>query len=374
MLSGCHATLAEVPLLMRVLWLVRRNLRQHTGGDTTQILNTAAAVRARGIEVDLRSDMPTDLVKYEAAHLFHLDRLWENAAHARSLARAGLPFVLSTIYWPPAEYDRHGRAGFQGGLARVLGSGPYQNLRLIQRWVLRGLTEGRVLHPVSGFQRGAKDLLARAAVLLPNSRAEAEAIRQAFGVERPAVVVPNAVNAAQFEANSGTDREGVLCVGRIEPRKNQLNLIRAIRGTGIRLTLVGRSGRFSRGYDRRCRREADSNARFMDQRSPGQLAALYRSAHVHACVSWYETPGLVSLEAALCGCVIVVTPGGSTREYFGDDAVYCEAGKVESIREAILDALARAPSRELEQRIRTRHTWEKAAARTIEGYEKAARA
>ena len=38
--------------------------------------------------------------------------------------------------------------------------------------------------------------------------------------------------------------------------------------------------------------------------------------------SWFETPGLAALEAALAGCSVVITPFGSTREYFGDLVEY----------------------------------------------------
>ncbi|HQL53937.1 MAG TPA: glycosyltransferase family 1 protein, partial [Phycisphaerae bacterium] len=84
---------------MRVLWLVRENLTRHPGGDTVQILQTAEALRRRGITVDLAHDRD-DLAGYDLVHLFHLDRLWENVGHAQRIRQAGLPAVLSTIYWP----------------------------------------------------------------------------------------------------------------------------------------------------------------------------------------------------------------------------------------------------------------------------------
>ena len=85
---------------------------------------------------------------------------------------------------------------------------------------------------------------------------------------------------------------------------------------------------------------------------PEELRQLYRAASVHACVSWYETPGLVSLEAALSGCKLVVTPGGSTREYFGEDAFYCRPDDAASIRAAVVQALGlRLPTDRLAARV-----------------------
>ena len=79
------------------------------------------------------------------------------------------------------------------------------------------------------------------------------------------------------------------------------------------------------------------------------------------------------MEAALCGCSLVVTSRGSTREYFGDDVSYCDPGDIESIRVAILRALDAAQSPELIDRARKSYCWRNTARRTIEGYELALR-
>jgi len=423
---------------MRALWLVRENLTQHPGGDTTQILRTAEALRAKGVHVELSADPLPDLAGFDVVHLFHLDRLWENVPHCRRIRTHGIPAVLSTIYWPPDEFDHGGRDGIQGKLARAFGSRAYETMRLMQRWAMhvsRQPRGARLSVHMLGFARAARYLLETVHVLLPNGVAERKAIEKRFGVTRPAVIVPNAAEVALFgdqdqhherghqsrgkeeafeppnqsrdfagqshdrnhqsrarqEAGSDLDqpqerdlpshdrrsavepiettRHGILCVGRIEPRKNQHALIAALRGAEIPLTIVGGAGRYSTAYAARCHELAGPNVRFISHQSPEQLRQLYRVARVHACVSWYETPGLASLEAALCGCALVVTPGGCTREYFEEDAEYCEPDDVVSIRRAVDAALARGPSDTLAKRIAHECTWQKAAERTLAGYE-----
>ncbi len=371
---------------MRVLWLVRKNLTTHPGGDTTQILRTADALRRRGIDVALGADSRRDLQPYDLVHLFHLDRLWENVSHARRARAAGRPIALSTIYWPSDEFDRGGRAGVQGWLARAVGSSRYQDLRLAQRYLMYCREERRLpsLRPRNfSFRSGAIELLTATSVLLPNSRAEQEQIEAHFGIRRPTVVVPNAADNTTFGPPTwGTglrpvvDRPevsppeaGVLCVGRLEPRKNQLRLIEALRGTGIPLTLVGAAGRFNRAYERRCQRTADATVRFAGSQPPAELRHFYHAARVHVCVSWYETPGLASLEAALCGCALVVTPGGCTHEYFGAAATYARPDDCASIRAAVEQALAQGPSTDLAERVARDYTWDAAARKTAEAYD-----
>lgn len=361
---------------MRVLWLVRDDLCTHPGGDTTQILKTAQALVELGVSVDFAGRPPHSTSSYDLVHLFHLDRLWEHLPVCRQLRRARSAAVLSTIYWPADDFDRGGRAGFQGFLARLLGSERYQAARLTQRFFMRrsggGLLRGwdrRLLN----FCAAARYLLETVRVILPNSRAEQEVIAERFGVRPPAVIVPNAADGATFGGPYPpvASRSGVLCVGRLEPRKNQLALIEALADSEVSLTLVGQSGRFSGRYAARCRAAGGANVRYVGQCDQAELRTLYHGARVHACVSWYETPGLASLEAGLCGCRLVVTPGGCTREYFGVDAYYCQPDDPESIREAIEAALAAETPTALAERISSEFTWSAAARATLAGYETA---
>jgi glycosyltransferase involved in cell wall biosynthesis len=359
---------------LRILMLVRKNLREHPGGDTTQILQTAAHLHRLGLNIDLQNTLPSDLSAYDVVHLFHLDRLWENLAHVRCIQKTGVPCVLSTIYWPPDEYDRHARTGFQGSLARMLGSRIYENLRLIQRWALQSVKREQALVFCPNFIDGAFELLESVDVILPNSRAEQQQIEDRFGRYAECVVVPNGVDVEVFRPPGDDDnlqRVGVLCVGRFEPRKNQLNLVRALRGTEIPLTFVGQPGRFSKRYYRRCRRKATSNIYFAGQQPADVLSRWYHRFAVHACVSWYETPGLASLEAGLSGCNLVVTPGGCTQEYFGDGAFYCEPGNPDSIRKTIEKALHAEQSLQTPRHIMQNYTWDQVAEKTLEGYEQA---
>lgn len=358
---------------MRVLWPIRENLTQHTGGDTIQILQTAEALSALGVDVVTCADKRPDFAGFDVVHLFHLDRLWENAAHARRIVAAKRPAVLSPIYWPTDAFDRGGRAGVQGWLARTVGSGRYRDLRLAQRWLLDAVRTSpkHWNRPVWRFDAGVRTCLRAVSVLLPNSTAEQQVIESILGDTRPHVVVPNGVHPrfAPGDRPWPEGRQGALCVGRLEPRKNQLSLIRALADTDISLTLVGRTGRFNAAYGRRCRREASANVRFVDHCSPDELVSWYRSSLVHVCPSWYETPGLCSLEAAASGCAIVVTPGGCTREYFGEEAEYCRPDDAASIADAVRKALDGGPGDALGGRVRREFTWERAARQTLRAYE-----
>ena len=366
---------------MRALWLTRPDLQTRPGGDTTQILETAAALEKRGVVVEMSSARRPDFAGFDIVHLFHLDRVWENVGWCRQIRSAGLPSVLSPIYWPSDDFDRNGREGLGAALTQLGGAGFYHYFKLLHRGVLPLLERGelRALRDAGrGYRFTRRFVLDTVDVLLPNSHAERDQLEERFELNQPLVVVRNAVNPETFfddhearRLDVDSDPRSVLYVGRIEPRKNQRMLIRALRDSGLRLRIIGRAGDFNRSYERRCRRAAGPNVEFLGWRRPLELQRWYRSSGVHVCPGWYETPGLASLEAACCGCPIVVTSRGSTHEYFGDQAEYCDPGDARSILTAVQRALARPAPSSLGRRIGAEFTWEAAAGETLEAYDRA---
>ena len=83
-------------------------------------------------------------------------------------------------------------------------------------------------------------------LLLPNSQAEAEQLRRYFGVPAEKIhVVPNGADERfararpQAFARLAGCRDFVLYAGRIEPRKNQLNFLRAMQGADVPIVVLG---------------------------------------------------------------------------------------------------------------------------------------
>ena len=354
---------------MRALWQVRDNLHDHPGGDTVQVVRVAEAIRSIGVEVTIDPGGRLDPTGFDLLHLFHLDRPWENIPWAERAQNAGVPIAVSSIWWPQDEFDAKGRRGFQGQLARLLGHRGYASARGVQRSLAARLKGGPDRRIIVRAYAAAQRLLDLATVVLPNSPQEADAILKKFSPVPRCIVVPNAADAGTYSLPDGrSPRRGVLCVGRLEPRKNQLAVLEALRGLDEPVTFIGGRGRFSGAYARRLDGYAGPGVSIEEARPPAELAEAYRSSRVHVCASWYETPGLVSLEAALCGCAIVSTDRGSPHWYLGDDAFYCDPRRPASIRSAVESALDRGPSNQLADRIRARFNWQTAAEATADAY------
>lgn len=309
-----------------------------------QVLETKKALRELGVDADHSGELAPDLEGYDLVHLFNLTRVAETAAQCENAVRRGKPVVVSPIYWNPEEYILHENPRQQGALLRY--------------W--------RQDNPLR------RKVVESAAMLLPNAESEARLVQTDLGVTAPFRVVPNGADPGFAHADPKEfvrefDVTGfVLCCARISPRKNQLALVRATRGLGLPVVFIGPVN--DPFYFEACRNEADASHHFLGFMPQREIAGAYAAARVHVLPSWFETPGLASLEAAMAGCNVVSTDRGTALEYFGDLAWYCDPSDVDSIRAAVVAAY-RSPRRpELAALVRERFTWERAAHATAKAY------
>ena len=366
---------------MKVLFQSRTTLYSVPGGDTVQLTKTAEALRQQGVEVTVSTDLEPSLEGYDLVHLFNLIRPQEVLLQARNARRQGKKIALSTIYGLYTEYEQRARRGAAGWLFRLLSTGQIEYLKTVARAVKnRECHAGTMAYLRRGHLAAQGEIITLTDVFLPNSAGEMARVHNDFpaAAGKHFTVVPNAVDTTVFAPEQTAVppeleryRGCVLCVARIELRKNQLNLVRAMRGLPWPLVLVGQPGPNHRGYFEQVRREAGPDVHFIGQLDQKLLPAFYKLAGAHALVSWMETPGLSSLEAAAMGCPLVVTEKGDTREYFGDLAHYCAPDSVESIRAALSQARENVADPALSRRVRTEFTWEKAAQQTLAGYRQA---
>jgi glycosyltransferase involved in cell wall biosynthesis len=332
---------------------------QAPGGGENQLVQTARHLEALGVGVRPFSPWVDRL---EGARLLHLFGMSHEGLELARVARArGVPVVVSPICW----FEPRALAALAPSRARAAWD--------LAKWGVQRLGPRR-----PGWRRA---LLGLARAILPNSEAEARQLVGLFGADRRRIrVVPNGVDGrfagadpARFRAAVGRD-DFVLYVGRIEPRKNVLGLIQAVRGLGRPLVVLGDVVPGHEAYGAACRAEGRGLVIWrprVDHDDP-LLASAYAAARVFALPSWFETPGLAALEAALAGTAVVITPLGCTREYFGDAAIYARPDRPDQIGRGIVRAWEGGPAPGLAARIGARCLWPEVARRTAEAYDQLA--
>jgi len=328
---------------------------QNPGGGEVQLLKTKQYLEKQGIKISLYDQWRDRFEKGDLLHVFGSVKYCHGLM--RTAKEVGVKLVLSTIAW--SDWS--------------------SALYTYPDWKQRALNVIR--HAAKAFFPWTpslrKSMMESADIVMPNSQAEACQLTRFFRIPRGKIrVIPNGVDAHYENGNPElfVSRYGLkdffLCVGRIEPRKNQLALIRAHRGLERPLVLIGETVSRYQEYEGMCRREAASNVHFLGYvpNDSELLRSAYAACDTFVLPSWFETPGLAALEAGLAGAKVVVTSGGSTREYFGEDAFYADPRRSSNIREAMTLASRQPRNDHLQQRIHQNYLWEKVASKVAECY------
>ena len=356
---------------MKVLMIARKTLNTSPGGDTVQINSTAKYLRFLGVEVDVRlSSEVIQYSDYDLMHFFNIIRPDDILPH---LDLTSLPYFISTIFVDYTEYEKNNRKGLLKVITKIFNGDQLEYLKSIARMVKNGDKINSMYYLLHGHKASIRHVAEKAKMLLPNSHSEYDRFVTSYEVEAPYRKVPNAIDPSVFNkdtvANSDyTDH--VLCVGRIEGRKNQLNLIKALYDTDLKLTLIGKPSPNHMEYFQECMDliAKNKNMKIIEHLNHSELSAIYKAAKVHVLPSWFETTGLSSLEAAMMDCNVVVSDKGDTKEYFEDYAWYCDPDDVPSIKSAVLKAFESPVLPALKEKILSDYTWENAARETLNAY------
>ena len=148
--------------------------------------------------------------------------------------------------------------------------------------------------------------------------------------------------AELFRRKYNIQEKFVLNVGNIEPRKNQLELVRAMKSfPDMKLVLIGHQR--DHEYTKACLAEGGEQLLYIgpvEHDSP-LLRSAYTACELFCLPSTLETPGLAALEAYVSGCAVAVTEIGSATEYFGDKVEYINPNDIQSIVQAIKTSLSK---------------------------------
>jgi len=362
----CAEERAGAPLVSRrhrtVVFQARGNAFDLPGGDTEVMRHLEKHLARLGFRVTYSCDPGDSLDDADLVHVFNFE-----TPFAVNAARRRRPYVVTPMYEDLNAYYLKSMAA-----CAWLGNHPWRALSANGDW---GAAMGRI----AGGTVPADFHFAAAAAwaILASGPSEKARIRRDFPEAGPVVVVrvgfdapedPARVSAHDFAERYGLE-DFILCVGRLESRKNQLMLLHALRDDKTPVVLVG-SRTVQPEYEAWCRSVSRAGPTLVLGRLPRRmLFSAYRAARVHVLPSWYELPGLVSLEAAWFGCPVVATRWGTAAEYLGDAAVYCEPDDPASIRGAVSEAIGRPPGSAWKKRL-ARLAWSRQAERVAAVYER----
>ena len=346
---------------MKILFDSHNLAFHHFGGQEVQMCRTKDHLEELGVEIKLFNKFEDKITDYDIYHLFGSNSI-EHLSVVSYAKERGIPVVLSPVFW----------SSFEQSLKSSVN--PVKKARAIvkkcQQYSEKALKYNiPIINPVQFYLKNAD-------LILPNSNLEASHLLKVFDFAAAKIhVVYNGVEDiyARGEPDLFSDRYGVsdfvLFVGRVEPKKNILALVKASRNKDYKLVIVGDKDA-NRSYYNECKKRAGENVHFVGElpHNSELLVSAYHAARVFVLPSWLETPGISALEAGLAGCNLVITNRGATSEYFKDMAVYCDPSDVESISAGIDLAMERVKTRGLSEYLQERYSWKAIAEETLQAY------
>lgn len=360
--------------------LVTHGLEDTTlGGPSRRVPMTAQALRSLAVAATVLHDriMPS-------ADIVHGFNIWQPKTAlrvAREAKRLRKPLVFSPIFLDLSEAPL-----WQADIFRAFRRAKSGSEAEAMVWHYAQVHRERLtLHPSVDPEPGYRDMATEIAELADGLIYLSERERSAFknfvgAVGTSEYLVRNPVDATHFQ-NAPSDlfrktyglQDYVVCVARVEPRKNQLMLVNALRDSGLPIVLIGHNAHPE--YADLIRRFGGPGVIMIDRLEPNSdmLRSAIAGARVFVLPSWVEGAPLTALEAAATGANMVLSDRSGEHEYIGDRARYCDPSCSDSIREAVLEAwdkpLAPAQALDLANHVREQFSWENHARQTRAVYD-----
>ncbi len=307
----------------------------HTpGGGEVQLLQYQKHLTQQGLQVDFLDQWEPNFLDYDVVHFFSC--IGGSSHFCHFIKDIGLPLVVSSSLWMTEETKHlypHEEITTQFNLADAV--------------VTNADLEGDALSSVLNLPRDKFKTVYNGVDTLFFQSVPAELFRTEYAIQTPFI----------------------LNVGNIEPRKNQLALVRAMKAfPEYKLVLIGHQR--DQAYAEQCLQEGGEQVIYAGALAHDDplLRSAYAACEVFCLPSTLETPGLAALEAYVSGCKVVLTEVGSTKEYFYDEAFYLKPDDQASIVEAISRALAHSLEQSQMRNV-NRLTWQTVTQPLIDVYQ-----
>lgn len=251
-----------------------------------------------------------------------------------------------------------------------------ESFPVLQRWRLRwqvAANARRASAVITGSQYSKGDIQR-------NYRIPADRIAVIYDAAEPHFVpaCDDGVQAAMRQ-RLGIRCPYVLCVGRVNPRKNLIGVLQAferVRPTlaePVQLVIAGPRDYRADTLDEAIRRSPCRDDVVRAGYVPdAELPALFTGARVFVYPSFFEGFGLPPIEAMACGTPVISSAVASLAEVVGDAAMIVDPASVDDIAAALLrllgDATLRASLTHKGFERAARFSWRTAAQQTLEVY------
>lgn len=178
------------------------------------------------------------------------------------------------------------------------------------------------------YRKEVRSGLAAADMIVAPSRAMLDALRNCYGIPFKGAVIPNSCDSILYMP--GRKEPLIFSAGRLwDEAKNIMLLDRIAKRLSWPVYIAG-----EQHHPSGCETPI-AGAHALGRLSPGDAREWYARASIYALPAKYEPFGLSVLEAALCGCALVLGDIASLRENWEGAALFVDPNDAEELRHAI---------------------------------------
>lgn len=346
---------------MKILILVRENFYEIFGGDTVQLLKTKEYLENVfnvQIEIITNEDKIFESTDFDILHVFNINTRKNLDLFIKQVKDKNKKVILSPIYW---DFSHSFYVSSLSSYLNIQKCSKYicyfKNIYLkfidfITLMNKQYRNKRYIIPETKEFKKRHKNLINLADIIIPNSDEEGKILCKNIGlgyekVKDKFISVPNAVDISFLKQNFTSNilpeiNDFVLEAARIEPLKNQINLLLALYDEK-QIPIVFAGEAINKNYYSKLKKLADKrgNVYFTGKISQEEIFSLYKRAKIHVLPSFRESPGLSTIEALMNGCQVVVSEEKfCPLKYYKFDkyGFICDPYDTKSIRDAILNA------------------------------------
>lgn len=348
------------------------------GGPTIRVPRTVSALVKSGIEASLGSAAAVDAAAIDVAHVFNIWRPESCMSILSREAARGAATVLSPIFLnlshsrlfaeklPKIFLENSTEKAIDQALSAVA-----DTIECEPQLPFR--------EPYPGFHAQVRACVKQADFTICLSRYESLCLAQIGAEPNRSALIRNVIDAVSFAGADSTlfsawcgIEDYILCVGRIEPRKNQLVLAHAAKTLRMPVVFIGHVG--DHRYMKAVKSAAGDLAVFVPRLEADDplLKSAYAGASVFCLPSWSEGAPLAALEAAAAGAPLVLSDRSGEREYFGSFAAYVNPANIDALRDALVQSAKLKADEGRRSRLQTlileSYSWPRHAEETAKAY------
>lgn len=298
-----------------VAFIVRRNWESKPGGDTDLAKKFSSMLNSRGwnTTVCTRSELTA---RYSAAFVFNLDRPSESYQDMIECKKFRIPYVLYPLHHRQRDmrsFLKNGTSGIHAWVAWAVGNDPimYEQVTALARFL--NTREHSSFRAVTNPRSCYRSLIENATFTAFSCEDEVAAVESDFSITfARSIVLPHApIDFGEItpSAVKSTSQGPVICAARIEPRKNQLSVLKlASEMPDVDFHFYGGANDLHADYVKSFHEEIDklANARTFGHVPLDRLIEAMSGASAYISLSWCEVVSLVDFLAVELarGCVL----------------------------------------------------------------------